>query len=89
MFRYFLMIVGYLFLFVGILGVLTPIPFGLIFMVISFIFLIPTAPWTLDAIKYFRRRFNSFDRGMDVISRKLPMPYRRIIRQSELNEYQD
>ncbi len=76
--------VGGFFLAFGLLGMLTPIPFGLIFFVIGLLMLIPTVPAVARPVRYARRKIGLFDRLMFETTRRLPVPYRRILRQTEI-----
>ena len=80
-------IVGSAFCFIGIIGMLTPIPFGLIFFVIGLLFLIPTTPSVARAVRGARARSGLFDRGMHAATRAAPAPYRRVLRQTETGGY--
>lgn len=80
-------IIGGAFCFFGILGVLTPIPFGLIFFAIGLLFLIPTTPWVTRSVRRARGRFASFDRAMDAMTRRAPAPYRRVLRRTEIGNF--
>ena len=62
-------IVGSAFCFIGIIGMLTPIPFGLIFFVIGLLFLIPTTPSVARAVRGARARSGLFDRAMHAATR--------------------
>lgn len=76
-------VVGFVLLFIGIIGVLTPIPFGLVFIMLALMFLVPTTPAVPRAIARLRRKSNWLDEKMFAITRKMPMPYRRILRETE------
>ncbi len=78
------MILGFICLFFGIIGMLTPIPFGVFFLVLSFLLLIPTTPGAARIIKRLRHRSVRFDRMMAAVIRRLPLPYRRILRQTDV-----
>lgn len=78
--------IGLLLVLFGILGMLTPIPFGAIFFVFGLFFLIPTTPMAADAVRWVRRRVGLFDRVMAAITKKLPVPYRRILRETEVDQ---
>lgn len=85
MIRLFLQGIGFVLLFVGIIGVLTPIPFGLFFLILAMLFLIPTTPAVLRAVRYLRRRYPAFDSRMAAVTRRLPYPYRRVFRSTEVD----
>jgi len=76
-------IIGGALCFVGIIGMLTPIPFGIVFFVIGLLFLIPSTPSAAKPVRWARAKVGLFDRAMDGITRRSPMPYRRILRQTE------
>ena len=77
---------GFVFLLIGIVGILTPIPFGLIFLCLSFILLVPTVPGAAGAVQRVRRKSRAFDGAMAHVTNKAPMPYRRILRQTEVGD---
>jgi len=74
---------GALLLVLGVIGVLTPIPFGIVFLVLSMLLLIPTTPGVADAIRRLRVRSPRVDLLMADIVRRSPAPYRRILRQTD------
>lgn len=78
-------IIGSALCFIGVIGLLTPIPFGLIFLVAGLMFLIPTTPAVARGIKHLRRKSERFDNAMTSITRRLPTPYRRVLRETELS----
>ena len=80
-------LIGSMFCFIGIIGMLTPIPFGLIFFVIGLLFLIPTTPSVARAVRRARARIGLFDRAMHAATRVAPAPYRRVLRQTEVGGY--
>jgi hypothetical protein len=79
--------IGFILLFVGIVGVLTPIPFGIFFLILAMLFLIPTTPAVLRGVRHLRRRYPAFDGRMLALTRRLPYPYRRIFRRTEVDEF--
>lgn len=83
--RMLIQLVGFVFLALGIVGVLTPIPFGLVFLVLSFLLLIPTTPQAAHHIKRFRRWSPRFDRLMTGATSRAPAPYRRILRETAID----
>lgn len=85
MIRLFFQGIGFILLFVGIIGVLTPIPFGLFFLILSMLFLIPTTPSVVKVVRHLRRRYPAFDARMDALTRRLPYPYRRVLRRTEVD----
>ncbi|WP_262689543.1 hypothetical protein [Kordiimonas aestuarii] len=80
-------LIGSAFCFIGIIGMLTPIPFGLIFFVIGLLFLIPTTPSVTRAVRGARARSNMFDRAMHAATRAAPAPYRRVLRRTEIGGF--
>lgn len=76
--------IGFVFLATGIVGILTPIPFGFVFIIVALIFLIPTTPAAVTWVKILRRRSSRFDRAMQGLSYRLPFPFRRILRRTEV-----
>jgi len=81
-------VVGAFFCLVGAIGMLTPIPFGLIFFIIGLMFLIPTTPSAANAVRWARQKSGLFDRSMDAVTVRLPHPYRRVLRQTEVDFYE-
>ena len=78
--------IGFLCLLLGIVGILTPIPFGIVFLCLSFILLVPTVPGAAGAVQRVRRKSRAFDGIMSSVTNKAPMPYRRILRQTEIGD---
>lgn len=87
MIRLFIQGIGFILLFVGIIGVLTPVPFGLFFLILAMLFLIPTTPSVVRGVRYLRRRYPAFDGRMAAITRRLPYPYRRVFRSTEVDPF--
>ncbi len=87
MIRLFFQGIGFFLLFVGIVGVLTPIPFGIFFLILAMLFLIPTTPAVLRGVQHLRRRSPAFDGRMAALTRKLPYPYRRVFRRTEVDPF--
>jgi hypothetical protein len=84
MMRLALMVVGWLFLVLGIIGALTPIPFGLVFLALAMLLLIPTTPAAAPIVRRLRMRSSRFDRLMTAVIRRTPAPYRRILRRTDI-----
>lgn len=80
--------IGTFFCLIGIVGMLTPIPLGLIFFIIGLMFLIPSTPSAATAVRWARRKSDIFDRSMDAVTVRLPVPYRRALRQTEIDFYE-
>ena len=76
---------GYVFLILGIIGMLTPVPLELLFLVLSLLLLIPTSPMVTRGVRQLRKRSVRVDRGLATLIRKLPSPYRRILRQTDVD----
>jgi UPF0716 family protein affecting phage T7 exclusion len=76
---------GSVFLVLGIVGVLTPIPFGFVFLVLAMLLLIPTTPGAAQLVRRMRTRSSRFDRIMAAVIRRAPAPYRRILRQTDVD----
>lgn len=76
--------IGSAFVLFGFVGMLTPIPFGLIFFIIGLMFLIPTTPSAARLVKRVRGKSRLFDRSMQGMTNRLPYPYRRILRETEI-----
>lgn len=83
--RIIMMIIGYCCVALGVVGMLTPIPLGLFFFVLSLMFLIPTSPRLVAGLQKLRRKSARFDRMMSSLSRRLPSPYRRLLRQTDVD----
>ncbi|WP_286830636.1 MULTISPECIES: hypothetical protein [Kordiimonas] len=80
-------LIGSVFCIFGIFGMLTPIPFGLIFFMIGLLFLIPTTPWVTRLVRRTREKFATFDRAMDAVTRRAPAPYRRVLQRTEIDNF--
>jgi len=76
--------VGALLIGLGFLGMLTPIPFGLFCFIAGLLFLIPTVPAAARPVRFARRKLTAFDRVMHAATKRLPVPYRRILRETEI-----
>lgn len=84
MMRILCQVIGSALCFIGVIGMLTPIPFGLIFFIIGLLFLLPTTPSAVIAVRWARRKVRAFDRAMSTITNRMPYPYRRILRETEV-----
>lgn len=82
--RFICRIIGGALCFFGILGMLTPIPFGLILFIIGLLFLIPSTPSAANAVRWARRKVRVFDRVMSAATNRMPYPYRRVLRETEI-----
>lgn len=80
-------IIGTVLCLIGIVGMLTPIPLGLIIFIIGLMFLIPSSPAAAGYVRFARRKIGLFDRAMSAITNKMPVPYRRVLRRTEVNGY--
>lgn len=78
-------LIGYVLLALGIVGMLTPIPLGLVFFVLALLLLIPTSPRVTRAVQRLRTRSARLDRALSTLIRKLPSPYRRILRRTDVD----
>ena len=85
--RFALQTLGALCLILGIIGMLTPIPFGIIFLALSMMILIPTTPGVARVVQRMRRKSSRFDRMMAAAIRRAPAPYRRILRQTDVDVF--
>lgn len=74
---------GLVFVLVGLVLWPLPIPFGLLLVLVGLMMLIPVSPATADAVKALRRRAPALDRWLKQLARRLPAPYRRILRKTE------
>lgn len=77
-------IIGSALCFFGLIGMLTPIPFGLILFIIGMMFLIPSTPSAASAVRWARRKIRLFDRVMSAATNRMPYPYRRVLRETEI-----
>jgi len=84
MLRILCQLIGSAFCLVGLVGMMTPIPFGLILFVIGLMFLIPTTPSVTRSVRWARGRSGLFDRSMHAVTRRAPAPYRRVLRRTEV-----
>jgi uncharacterized membrane protein YbaN (DUF454 family) len=82
--KFILRIIGFFLLAFGIIGVLSPIPFGLFFILLSMLFLVPTTPSFTRLVQRFRKKFPSVDKRMTSMTGKVPYPYRRVLRETEV-----
>lgn len=85
MLRLLVLALGYLLLALGVIGVLTPIPFGLFFLAIAMLVLIPVSPGTTRLLKRLRRNYPTIDRLMTATIRRVPAPYRRVLRRTDVS----
>jgi len=79
-------IIGTVLVLFGLLGILTPIPLGFVFFIIGLMFLIPTSPLVVRIIQKTRRRYKKVDGAFDAITHRLPLPYRRILKKTEVSD---
>ena len=77
-------IIGIVLCLFGIIGMLTPIPLGIIPFIIGLLFLVPTTPSAARAVRWARRKIRIFDRVMSAATNRLPYPYRRVLRETEV-----
>ena len=87
MIKIILRIIGFVFLAIGIVGILTPIPFGLFFLVIAMLFLVPTTPSFALRVRKLRQRYPTLDDRLRRFSRRLPFVVRRILKETESDLY--
>jgi len=78
--------IGLILLSAALIGALTPIPLGIVFLVPALLILIPASPLAASMIRDMRRRSNHLDRSLVQVSRRLPDSYRRILSQTEIGE---
>lgn len=81
--RLFAQVLGFVLLIIGLIGILTPIPFGLVFLAAALVILIPTSPGTVRTVQDMRRRSSLVDRALHSMTLKTPAPYRRLLRRTE------
>jgi len=78
--------IGIIFVILGIIFGIAPIPIGWILMLIGLMFLIPTTPSVARMIKNLRRRSVTVDRAFAGLTRRAPTPYRRVLKETEVND---
>lgn len=76
---------GWVFFVLGLIGMLTPIPFGIVCLMLSMLLLIPSSPRTVGFIRRMRQRSSYVDRVMAAVIRRAPAPYRRILRRTDID----
>lgn len=76
---------GWVLLVIGVVGILTPIPFGIFFLMLSMLLLIPTTPGMARFVQRMRRKSPKLDRSMEAVIRRAPAPYRRVLRQTDVD----
>lgn len=77
-------VIGTALVLMGTLAMLTPIPFGLILFLIGLMFLIPSTPAAARPVRWMRARVRPFDTALSAMTVRLPVPYRRVLRQTEV-----
>ncbi len=77
-------IIGFVLCLFGLIGMLTPIPLGIIPFILGLLFLVPTTPSAARAVRWARRKIRIFDRVMSAATNRLPYPYRRVLRETEV-----
>lgn len=85
--RFLISIIASVFLVLGLILWILPLPFGLILTCLSLMVLLAVSPRAARWMRGLRRRFAIFDQGMTGLTRRLPMPYRRILRQTEVSRW--
>ena len=81
--RLFWLALGWAFLFLGILLMILPIPFGLVFLMLAFVVLVPLSPWFVRRMRGMRARFRLVNSAFSGLTRRVPVPYRRVLRATE------
>lgn len=64
---------------IGVVGMLTPIPFGLFVFIIGLLFLIPASDRATRLVRGARRKISPLDRAMSAVTKRMPVPYRRVL----------
>jgi len=77
-------IIGLVLCLFGLIGMLTPIPLGILPFIVGLMFLIPTTPSAARAVRGARRKIRIFDRLMSAATNRMPYPYRRVLRETEV-----
>lgn len=83
--RLIIKLLGFVCLIIGCVGMLTPLPLGLVFFILALLLLIPTSPNVARATRWLRKKSPRVDRFMAGIIKRLPSPYRRILRATEVD----
>lgn len=78
--------IGIFFILLGIILGIAPIPVGWLMMLIGLMFLIPTTPSVARMIRGARRRSRVFDSAFAGLTRRAPMPYKRVLRETEVDD---
>ncbi len=81
--RVLVLVVGWLFIVLGIIGLFLPILQGVLFLLIGLIILSSEYVWARKLVEYFRKRFPKLARVADDASAKAATWLRRLSRQSE------
>ena len=76
-------VVGTAFLLVGLVLAVLPIPFGILFILIGLMLLIPSSPLFARSVRRARARFGHVDGAFAFLTQRTPVPYRRILRATE------
>ena len=76
-------VVGTAFLLVGLVLAVLPIPFGIPFILIGLMLLIPSSPLFARWVRRARARFEHVDGAFAFLTQRTPVPYRRILRATE------
>ena len=85
MIRIIFRVIGIIFVLLGIILGIAPIPIGWLMMLIGLLFLIPTTPSVARFIRGMRRRSTTVDRAFAGLTRRAPMPYRRVLKETEVD----
>lgn len=86
MIRIILRVIGIVFVLLGIVLGIAPIPIGWLMMLIGLMFLIPTTPSVVRLIKGMRRRSSTVDKAFTGLARRAPTPYRRVLKETEVTD---
>ena len=75
-----------IFVLLGIILGIAPIPIGWLMMLIGLMFLIPTTPSVARFIRGLRRRSRMVDGAFASLTRRAPTPYRRVLKETEVED---
>ncbi len=86
LFKIVVAIFAILLIIIGIVVAPSPVPFGIVFIVLGFFLLSAVAP---DLIRWLRRRWRWFDRQLTKLEKRLPAWIARQLRRSKVPEEDD
>ena len=72
MIRLFFLVLGFFFVLFGIIGIVSPIPFGFLFLAIGLGMMLGVSPGLRSQLRKFRARHPNFDRKLHAVEERLP-----------------